>query len=45
MAETITEVQFSYAPIFEFPKVAETYTKAKKINLTNFFSLSKMFYL
>ena len=30
MAETIPEVQFSYAPIFEFPKVAETYTKAKK---------------
>lgn len=30
MAETIPEVQFSYVPLFEFPKVAETYMKAKK---------------
>ena len=29
MAETIPEVQFSYVPIFEFPKVAQTYTKTK----------------
>jgi hypothetical protein len=30
MAETIPEVQFSYVPIFEFPKVAKTYNQAKK---------------
>ena len=30
MAETIPEVQFSYVPLFEFPKVAKTYTEAKK---------------
>ena len=30
MAETIPEVQFSYVPLFEFPKVAKTYTGAKK---------------
>jgi hypothetical protein len=29
MAETIHEVQFSYVPIFEFPKIAQTYTKTK----------------
>jgi len=29
MAETIPEVQFSYVPIFEFPKVAQTYMKTK----------------
>jgi hypothetical protein len=27
MVETIPEVQFSYVPIFEFPKIAQTYTK------------------
>ena len=30
MAETIPEVQFSYVPLFELPKVAKTYTGAKK---------------
>jgi hypothetical protein len=30
MVETIPEVQFSYVPLFEFPKVAETYLKTKK---------------
>jgi hypothetical protein len=30
MAETIPEVQFSYVPIFEFPKIAMAYTKANK---------------
>ena len=30
MAETIHEVQFSYVPIFEFPKVAKTYTEVNK---------------
>ena len=30
MAETIPEVQFSYVPIFEFPKVAKTYKEANK---------------
>lgn len=30
MAETIPEVQFSYVPIFEFPKIAETYRKVSK---------------
>ena len=30
MVETIPEVQFSYVPLFEFPKVAETYMKMKK---------------
>jgi hypothetical protein len=29
MAETIPEVQFSYVPIFEFPKIAQTFTKIK----------------
>ena len=29
MAETIPEVQFSYVPLFEFPKVAKTYKEAK----------------
>ena len=29
MAETIPEVQFSYIPIFEFPKVAKTYLAKK----------------
>lgn len=30
MAETIPEVQFSYVPLFEFPKIAETYIKTKQ---------------
>jgi hypothetical protein len=30
MVETIPEVQFSYVPLFDFPKVAETYLKTKK---------------
>ena len=30
MAETIPEVQFSYVPLFEFPKVAKTYKEANK---------------
>jgi hypothetical protein len=30
MAETIPEVQFSYVPIFEFPKIAKTYTETNK---------------
>ena len=30
MSETIPEVQFSYVPILEFPKIAKTYTEANK---------------
>ena len=30
MAETIPEVQFSYVPIFEFPKIARIYTEANQ---------------
>jgi hypothetical protein len=30
MAETIPEVQFSYVPLFEFPKIVETYLKTKQ---------------
>ncbi|MBD3171958.1 hypothetical protein GF326_05750 [Candidatus Bathyarchaeota archaeon] len=30
MAETIPEVQFSYVPIFEFPKIAKTYSESQK---------------
>jgi hypothetical protein len=29
MVETIPEVQFSYIPIFDFPKIAQTYMKTK----------------
>jgi hypothetical protein len=30
MVETIPEVQFSYVPIFEFPKIAKAYTETNK---------------
>lgn len=30
MAETIPEVQFSYVPLFEFPKIAKTYKESRK---------------
>ncbi len=30
MAETIPEVQFSYVPIFEFPKIVKTYSESQK---------------
>lgn len=30
MVETIPEVQFSYVPIFEFPKIAKTYSESQK---------------
>jgi hypothetical protein len=30
MADTIPEVQFSYVPIFEFPKIAMKYQESKK---------------
>lgn len=30
MVETIPEVQFSYIPIFEFPKIAKTYNQINK---------------
>lgn len=29
MVETIPEVQFSYIPLFDFPKIAQTYMKNK----------------
>lgn len=30
MVETIPEIQFSYVPIFDFPKVAKTYIEVNK---------------